>query len=120
MNNQLPEGELYDLTMIREISQGNNDFVKKMMSLFIETLPPAIHELKQHLAESNWASLGGVAPKIKPSIDTMGIDSLKEDIRSVERFGKDAIHLDELPGLIDKIEFIIEAVIAKLQTELNA
>jgi hypothetical protein len=29
MNNQLPEGELYDLTMIREISQGNNDFVKK-------------------------------------------------------------------------------------------
>ena len=120
MNNQLPEGELYDLSMIREISQGNNDFVKKMMSLFIETLPPAIHELKLHLAESNWASLGGVAHKIKPSIDTMGIASLKEDIRSVERFGKDAIHLDELPELIDKIEFIIEAVIAKLQTELNA
>ena len=120
MNNQLPEGELYDLTMIREISQGNNDFVKKMMSLFIETLPSDIHELKQHLAESNWASLGGVAHKIKPSIDTMGIGSLKEDIRSVERFGKDVIHLDELPGLIDKIEFIIDAVIAKLQTELNA
>jgi len=120
MNNQLPEGELYDLSMIREISQGNNDFVKKMMSLFIDTLPPAINELKQHLAESNWASLGGVAHKIKPSIDTMGIDSLKEDIRSVERFGKESIHLDELPGLISRIEFIIEAVITKLKTELDA
>lgn len=119
MNNQLPDGSLYDLTMVREISQGNNDFVKKMMSLFIETLPPAIDEIKQHLADKNWGSLGGVAHKIKPSIDTMGIDSLKEDIRTVERYGKDAIHLDELPALISKIEFIIDAVIAQLQTELN-
>jgi HPt (histidine-containing phosphotransfer) domain-containing protein len=120
MNNQLPEGELYDLTMIRDISQGNNDFVKKMMSLFIETLPPAIHEIKQHLADKNWEGLGAVAHKIKPSIDTMGISSLKEDIRSVERFGKENVHLDELPGLIDKIDFIIGAVIAQLHIELNA
>jgi hypothetical protein len=38
----------------------------------------------------------------------------------VERYGKESIHLDELPGLIDKIEFIIDAVIAKLKTELNS
>lgn len=56
-----------------------------MIGLFMETMPPAVLEMKQHLSDKNWAALGAVAHKIKPSIDTMGIDLLKEDIRSIER-----------------------------------
>ncbi len=114
------DSSLYDLTMIREIAHGNNDFVKKMMSLFIETMPPAIQELKQHLSDRNWASLGAVAHKIKPSIDTMGIESLKEDIRSLERYGKEMSNLDEIPSLMQKVEDILQRVIDDLQSELAA
>ena len=73
----VPEGKLYNLEMIKEISHGNNDFVKKMMALFNETMPAAIAELKQHLSASNWSDLGAVAHKIQPSIDTVGIELLK-------------------------------------------
>lgn len=114
------DGKLYDLTMIREIAHGNNDFVKKMMSLFIDTMPPAIQELKQHLSDRNWNSLGAVAHKIKPSIDTMGIDSLKEDIRSLERYGKEMSNLDEIPALMEKVDSILLLVIQELQSELAA
>ena len=119
MSYTVPEGKLYDLSMIREIAHGNNDFVKKMMGLFNDTLPPAVSELKQHLAERNWTALGAVAHKIKPSIDTMGIDILKEDIRAVEKSGKELSDLDKVPALMDKIEAVLGKIIADIKSELE-
>jgi HPt (histidine-containing phosphotransfer) domain-containing protein len=118
MSFTVPEGKLYDLGMIKEIAHGNQDFVKKMMALFIETMPPAIEEMKQHLSTANWANLGAVAHKIKPSIDTMGIEILREDIRSLERYGKEASNLDEIPGLLDKVDKVLDRIKADLQTEM--
>jgi len=120
MTYQVPDEKLYNLSMIQEISHGNNDFVKKMMMLFIDTMPPAIDEIKTHLSNRDWNSLGAIAHKIKPSIDTMGIDILKEDIRSVERYGKEMTQLDELPALVDKVEQVIAKIIEDLKAELNS
>jgi len=120
MSYNIPEGKLYNLSMIQEIAHGNNDFVKKMMALFIETMPPALNDLKTHLANSNWHELGGVAHKIKPSIDTMGISSLHEDIRLVEKYGKESSNLDEIPELLNKIDAVINKVIDDLRAELNS
>lgn len=115
MSFEVPEGQLYNLNMINEIAHGNTDFVKKMIQLFIDTMPPAITELNQHLADQNWSALGAVAHKIKPSIDTMGIDLLKEDIRAVERYGKEGTNLDEIPALMDKIDKVIGKIIEDMK-----
>jgi HPt (histidine-containing phosphotransfer) domain-containing protein len=115
MSYTVPEGKLYDLSMIHEISHGNQDFVKKMMQLFIDTMPPALSELRQHYNDKNWASLGAIAHKIKPSIDTMGIELLRDDIRAIEKYGKEATNLEMIPELLDKIE----AVINKINEELK-
>jgi HPt (histidine-containing phosphotransfer) domain-containing protein len=119
MSFTVPDGKLYDLSMIKEISHGNNDFVKKMMSLFNETMPPAIAELKLHLSNSNWADLGAIAHKIKPSIDTVGIELLKEDIRTIERNAKDLSNLSDIPNLIEKLEVILKKVMKDLQEEMS-
>ncbi|MEX1188905.1 MAG: Hpt domain-containing protein [Bacteroidia bacterium] len=120
MSYQVPNEKLYNLSMIQEIAHGNMDFVNKMKALFIETMPPAINEIKEHLNNSNWNDLGAVAHKIKPSIDTMGIEHLKEDIRLMERYGKESSNLDELPILFEKLDAIIGKVISDLKEELNS
>jgi HPt (histidine-containing phosphotransfer) domain-containing protein len=116
----VPEGKLYNLEMIKEISHGNNDFVKKMMALFNETMPAAIAELKQHLSASNWSDLGAVAHKIKPSIDTVGIELLKEDIRTIEKNAKELSNLSEIPDLLEKLEMVLNKVMDDLNEEMNA
>jgi HPt (histidine-containing phosphotransfer) domain-containing protein len=119
MSFELPEGKLYDLTMIKEIAHGNNDFIKKMMQLFLDTIPPALSEMNQHIADQNWPSLGAVAHKIKPSIDTMGIDLLREDIRTLEKNGKDSINLEEIPGLMSKVELVINRIFEQIREEMT-
>jgi HPt (histidine-containing phosphotransfer) domain-containing protein len=118
MSYQVPEGKLYDLSMIKEIAHGNDDFVKKMMQLFIDTMPPAIQDLKTFMNNAQWNDMGAVAHKIKPSIDTMGIELLKEDIRAVEKYGKDSSNLDEIPAIVDKIDRVISQIINNLKSEL--
>ncbi|MFN5319083.1 MAG: Hpt domain-containing protein [Bacteroidia bacterium] len=118
MSYTIPEGKLYDLSMIHEIAHGNQDFVNKMMQLFIDTMPPALSELRQHYNDKNWASLGAVAHKIKPSIDTMGIELLREDIRALEKYGKEATNLDLIPELLEKVEAVVNKIIEALKSTL--
>jgi len=118
MSLNIPEGKLYDLGMIREIAHGNEDFVKKMIALFLDTMPSAVQEMKQHLAGADWNALGAVAHKIKPSIDTMGIDVLKEDIRSLERYGKESSNLDEIPALLNKVDTVLNRIESDLRAEM--
>ena len=88
------------------------------MSLFIDTMPTAISEMNEHIAHSNWAGMGAVAHKIKPSIDTMGIDLLKEDIRTLERNGKNSANLEDIPELMEKVEAVIDQIILEIRAEM--
>lgn len=105
--------------MIEEISNGNLDFIKKMIAMFITTMPVSIAEMKDHLENSNWPALGAVAHKIKPTIDTMGIATLKDDIRTIESYGKESKNLDELPALVSHVEHVIDAVIQDMKLKFS-
>jgi len=44
---------LYDLTMVRSVSGGDEGFIKKMVQLFIETVPPGSTSCSRHCSSSN-------------------------------------------------------------------
>ncbi|MFN4123198.1 MAG: Hpt domain-containing protein [Flavobacteriales bacterium] len=116
----MSDSKLYNLDMVKKISNGNNDFVKKMINIFIETTPPEIEIIKNCLASGDYNQLGATAHKIKPSIDTMGIQDLMQDIRAIEKFGKETTNIEELPALVDKLETTLNTVFHQLKDELNA
>src|SRR5580692_11315195 len=69
---------LYDLTMVQSVSGGDEGFIKKMVALFIETVPQNIQDLKNALEASNWEQVGKTAHKLKSTIDSMGIKSIRQ------------------------------------------
>jgi HPt (histidine-containing phosphotransfer) domain-containing protein len=115
----MSEQKLYNLDMVKTISNGNNDFVKKMINIFMDTTPPEIAIIKNCLGNGDYNLMGATAHKIKPSIDTMGIQDLMQDIRAIEKYGKEASNLDELPALVEKLENTLSTVFEQLKEELN-
>ncbi len=111
--------KLYDLTMVRAVSGGDEGFIKKMIHLFIETVPPSLHDLKEASSEKQWEKVGKVAHKLKSTIDSMGIESLKEDIRNVEANGKHQQDIEAIPPLIQKIDTIVINCIQQLKTDFS-
>jgi len=109
---------LYDLTMVQSVSGGDEGFIKKMVALFIETVPQNVQDMKKALNEENWDQVGKTAHKLKSTIDSMGIKSIRQEIRTVEANAKQKEALQEVPALIGTIDTVISECIAQLKAEV--
>jgi len=109
---------LYDLTMVQSVSGGDEGFIKKMVALFIETVPQNMQDLKNALQAENWEQVGKTAHKLKSTIDSMGIKSIRQEIRTVEANAKQMESLTEIPGLVERIDNVIKECIGQLQAEV--
>jgi len=109
---------LYDLTMVQSVSGGDEGFIRKMVALFIETVPQNMQDLKNALEATNWEQVGKTAHKLKSTIDSMGIKSIRQEIRAVESNAKQMESLDEIPGLVATIDNTIKECIHQLQAEV--
>ncbi len=121
MEEEIPEvaaTKLYDLTMIRSVSGGDPAFLKKMVLLFIETVPQNVRELVESGNSSNWEQVARMAHKLKSTVDSMGIRSLRADIRTVEANAKTKTELDLMPAMISRIDQVIADCIVQLRTEI--
>lgn len=118
-NNYVEEGLLYDLTMVRQIGKGNPDFIGKMVTLFLEQLPSDISKLKEYSQKDEWESLSKLAHRMKPSIEGMGIHSLKTIIRELETRSRnnESIHSSELKKMVAFTCETMEKVLVQLRLE---
>jgi PAS domain S-box-containing protein len=118
-NNMIPgNAKLYDLTMVQSVSGGDEGFIRKMVTLFIDTVPQNMQDLKQALQEENWELVGKTAHKLKSTIDSMGIKSIRQEIRTVETNARQKQFLQEIPALIATIDSVIGECIVQLQDEI--
>jgi PAS domain S-box-containing protein len=111
---------LYDLSMVQSVSGGDEGFIKKMVALFIETVPQNVNDLKKALQEENWDQVGKTAHKLKSTVDSMGIKSIRQEIRTVEANAKQKQSLEEVPALVATIDAVIKECIGQLQAEILA
>jgi CheY-like chemotaxis protein len=110
---------LYDLSMIRSVSGGDETFIKKMVQLFIETVPPGLTDLHNALLKQEWQRIGKIAHKLKSTIDSMGIVAVKEEIRFIEISGKHETDTEAMPAFIDKVTAVINECIVQLKSDFS-
>jgi|SRR5450432_2218154 len=115
----LADNKLYDLNMIQSVSGGDSAFIKKMILLFIETVPLNVHELVEATSNKNWEHVSKMAHKLKSTIDSMGIRSIHEQIRTVEMNAKNQINLERMPNMVRQIESVVSVCVQQLGREVN-
>ena len=115
-----PAGEkLYDLAMVEAISGGDKTFIVKMMELFLQTVPQTLSDLKECCEKGDWVMTGKHAHKLKSTIDSMGIVSLKRDIRTIESGGKSASDPVQLTALVQKVLDVMDEVIGQVSNDFR-
>jgi CheY-like chemotaxis protein len=111
--------KLYDLSMVQAIAGGDAGFIKKMVQIFLDTMPPSVVQLQNELQGQNWDSLSKLAHKMKSTIDSMGINSLKDVIRTIEANGKHKNDLDSLPAHIKLVSDVLEQCVVQLKQDFS-
>jgi HPt (histidine-containing phosphotransfer) domain-containing protein len=106
-----PVEKLYDLSLINTIGKDDPAFAKKIVSIFLETMPESLDTLMKVVQEKNYEQIGKIAHKMKSSIDSMGIASLKDVIRELETAKPGN---DNSAALAPKINTILREVFVQL------
>ena len=96
-----------DLTYLKDMSNGDNEFVQEMLKIFIAQIPATIIELKIKFSSKEWKDVADLAHKVKTNFMMIGLNQQKEDAAAIENMIK-TNQINE-----EKITFLIERMVDK-------
>lgn len=106
-----------DLTYLKQLSNGSNEFINEMITVFMEQTPLEISNLEKYLETKEWKSLRAIAHKMKPSFSFMGMKELDALIKLIEEDAANQTNLDLLPEMISKLKNGCNEAIKELEIE---
>lgn len=113
------DARMYDFKMIEEIAGGDEEFLKRMMNMFVDTVPGLLSDLELNIGEANWEKASKIAHRMKSTIDSMNIRSIKAEIRLIESNGKQQVNLDQMPVLLEKVRSVLTQCIESIRKDLQ-
>jgi PAS domain S-box-containing protein len=116
---QISEIPLFDLRNLVKISNGNQSLIRKMLLLFLEQTPGMLQQMEKALKEKNLQAISELAHKMKPSLDNLGIISLKEVVRKLEKAKDENLGLEEVKALQINLTYTLNLAFEKLQIEME-
>jgi CheY-like chemotaxis protein len=110
---------LYDLSLLMRDDPGNEVFLRRMLSIFIETIPAAVTSMEDYFQAGDWEMVSTLAHKIKPTLDGTGIVSTRDMIRNIESFREKKRTTDQLGEDIKALKKIIDEVVRSFKKEVD-
>ncbi len=106
---------LYSLNSINNLSRGNEEFVQKMIAIFIDQTIDTIQKVEKALLTNNFQEVSRLIHKIKPSIEGMGILSILDDVKLLEKKAKETTDKELINSLFATIKFTLEKIVQLLK-----
>ena len=89
-----------------------------MLQLFLDTVPATLADIKSATEKSEWMLLSKYAHKLKSTIDSMNISTVKDVIRAIESKGKKGEDVVAIPALVEKVLAVMKEVIEQVKKEI--
>ncbi|WP_300977002.1 PAS domain-containing hybrid sensor histidine kinase/response regulator [Flavobacterium sp.] len=109
------DSNVYNLSILRNLSRGNIDFVQKMLHIFIEQTTQVLLNIEIALQENNFEEISRLIHKIKPSIESLGITKIIPEIVQLEKITKSTKNKEEIAVLLHTITPVLSLAISQLQ-----
>jgi len=115
----IPAEKLYDLTKLTEMSGNNDDFIMKMLTLFVNEIPPSVKKILEAYDAGDLPAIKYYSHMLKPSIFNLGIKDIKQEIAQIESLSEKGQNPPELGTMIQKLDMVIEQVVARMKQEYD-
>ena len=119
LDEQVANERLYDMVLLNDLSHGNPEFIESLVTIFIDTIPENARIMAEAAEHKQWEKVSKMAHKLKSTIDTMNITSLKQDIRSIEINAKNKAELTSVCKQIKKVNEVINCAAQQLKEQFK-
>lgn len=117
--NKNDNNNVTDLTYLKQISNGDNNFIKEMVEVYLKETPEAISNLENHLQNKDWKKFRAVIHKMKPSFSFFGLKNMSDTVNSMQEYSDKEIHLDLLPEMLAKVKLVCTKAMEELEVLKN-
>ncbi|RZK62693.1 MAG: PAS domain-containing sensor histidine kinase [Hymenobacter sp.] len=107
----------YDLTKLRTLARGREEFVVKIIRSFLQNMPGSIAQLAAAAAAAQWPEAAKIVHHIKPSLESLGIREVAAAVKLLETAAPD--DLPRLPAAVAQLTTQVQRALATLPPELG-
>ena len=110
---------IYSLDKINEMAEGDEEFIKSVISVFLEEVPGDLAELETAISISNYDQVYKLAHKIKPNVDLLGMEQTRAIALEIETLGKSEGNMEKIRERFPILKKDVEQVIAELRNDFD-
>jgi hypothetical protein len=109
----------YDLSFLNKISDGDEVFIREMITTFKQIAPEYIKKARSFHASGSIEALSKETHRIIPGVSFLGAKMLEEDLLKIEDFTKNKENLEQIPTLLDSVYLKINKLIEEFDRDYN-
>lgn len=110
---------IYTLDKIKEMADGDEDFILSIVTVFLEEIPQDITGLEEAVNNRDHEKTYQLAHKIKPNVDILGMEEARILALDIETLGKNQGSFDEIEAKLPALKRDILQVIEELQSDFE-
>ena len=108
-----------DLTYLKEMSGGNKDLIREMITIFISQVGVFSGELDRLLEKKEYELLGKLAHKAKSSISIMGMYDLALELKTLENLAREGMQTEKYADIISSFKYQTQLAVEELKEVLQ-
>jgi len=108
---------IYNLDKIKEMADGDEDFIVSVITVFLEEVPQDLEELEMALSRRDYNSVYKLAHKIKPNVDLLGMEQTRANALQIETLGKSAENSTKIEEIFPVLKRDIIQVVGELKKD---
>ncbi|MGI4735912.1 MAG: ATP-binding protein [Janthinobacterium lividum] len=107
----------YDLTKLRALARGREEFVVKIVRSFLHNIPGSLADLATAARAARWPEAAKIVHHIKPSLESLGIQEVTAAVLLLEH--PHAKNYALLPAAVAQLTAQVQRALATLPQELR-
>jgi len=110
---------IYNLDKIREMAEGDEEFIQSVISVFLEEVPEDLGGLETAVGSGDYEQIYKLSHKIKPNVDLLGMENTRALALEMETLGKNRENLEGIRERFPRLKKDVEQVIIELQKDFG-
>jgi HPt (histidine-containing phosphotransfer) domain-containing protein len=110
---------IYGLNKIREMAEGDSEFIHSVIGVFLEEAPADVKSLEAAVQSGDFGQIYQLAHKLKPNVDMLEMEPARALALEMETLGKNEQDLEGIRDRFARFKRDVDQAISELRSDFD-
>ena len=110
---------IYGLNKIREMAEGDSDFINSVIGVFLDEVPEDLKLLETAVGSGDFQQIYQLSHKLKPNVDLLEMESTRALALEMETLGKNQEDLEGIRTRFTSLKQDVDQAVLELKRDFD-